>query len=184
MKIRTRLQTAVHGVYPILRAVSTFAAVAALCLSTLSHAYAMDGARINVALQGFVGGDTNTFLGTVSFNLTAHAAGSDLYGLTGHGSWIAVAGDFPGNEDPESGFFFLESSNFEVLSGWSDGDSVVLEGIARRSLAPPVVGLPVRIEASSTGHIRMIHGPFTSGPFKDLTFEFEGWGQVNIKVAP
>jgi hypothetical protein len=159
------------------------AAMMALCLPLLPHAHATDDAQINVAIHGFVGSDGIPFLGTVTLNLTAHAAGNDVTGLTGYGSWIAVAGDFPGNDNPPAGFTFLESSNFEVSSGWSDGDSVVLEGIAVRSIGSFVVGLPVRIEASNAGDIRVIHGPFATGPFTGFIFVFEGWGQVRITTA-
>lgn len=163
--------------------VTTVIAIAVIGLSA-QICHARDGALTNIAIHGFVGSDGIPVLRTVTLNFTAHATGNNQSGFTGFGSWIAVAGDFPTSEDPPASFFFLESSNFEILSGSDYGDSIVLEGVATRSIGSFVVGLPVRIEASNSGHIRVFHGPFETGPFRGMIFELEGRGQVRITHAP
>ena len=163
--------------------VASFALLAAIVLSVRpSHAREFDTHAISI--HGFVGSDEIPFLGSITLNLTARATAGGAGELTGFGSWIATAGNFPGNGEPGPSFLFLESSNFEIQSGSVSGDSVILQGVATRSIGSFVVGLPVLIEASTTGHIAVYHGPFETGPFLGMIFELTGRGQVHITSAP
>ena len=171
------------------RSIVVNCALALLCIVTVSSASAQVDQRSKtaIAIHGFlVSAESLPLLGTVTFNLTAYADNKDSFSFGGFGHFVADDGDnFFGNESGVDEWdAFLDQSDVVISSGTFDGQSVALEGFISASTNPILNGLPVRIEATKSGHIKLIQGPFTRGLFAGLTVHADGWGQVRMISIP